>query len=53
MTALPIPHLLRTGAVLALTAILFGFVLGGLFGFNEDAVKGRLEASGAAVVATV
>lgn len=53
MSALPIPAQLRTGAVLALTAILFGFVLGGLFGFNEDAVKGRLEASGAAVVATV
>ena len=53
MTTAPIPSPIRTGAALALSAILFGFILGGIFGFNEDAVKGRLEASGAAVVATV
>lgn len=48
-----VPTAIRTGAVLALCAVLFGFVLGGLFGFNEDAIKGRLAASGDAVVATV
>ncbi len=53
MTSAPLPPQIRTGAALALSAILFGFVLGGIFGFNEDAVKGRLEASGAAVIATV
>lgn len=53
MTSSPLPHQIRAGAALALSAILFGFVLGGIFGFNEDAVKGRLEASGTAVVATV
>lgn len=53
MTTIPVPFQIRTGAALALSAILFGFILGGIFGFNEDAVKGRLEASGAAAVATV
>jgi amino acid transporter len=48
----PIPSPIRAGAMLALTAILFGFLLGGLFGLNEDAVKGRLEASGNAALAT-
>lgn len=53
MTPASIPPQIRAGAALALSAILFGFILGGLFGLNEDAVKGRLEASGTAVVATV
>jgi len=53
MNPTPIPTAIRAGAVLALIAVLFGFVLGGLFGLNEDAVKGRLEASGSAVIATV
>lgn len=48
----PIPTPIRAGAVLALCSVLYGFILGGIFGFREDAVKGRLEASGAAVVAT-
>ena len=48
-----IPTPIRAGAILALSAILYGFILGGIFGFNEDAVKGRLEASGSAAVATV
>ena len=47
-----IPAAMRVGAVLALCSILFGFVLGGVFGFNEAAIKDRLAASGDAVVAT-
>lgn len=53
MTPAFVPSQIRAGAILALCAILFGFILGGLFGFKEDAIKGRLEASGSAVVATV
>lgn len=53
MDSRPIPTPVRAGAALALSAVLFGFVLGGIFGFKEDAVKGRLEASGTAMVATV
>ncbi len=48
-----VPAAMRVGAVLALSAVLFGFVLGGVFGFNEAAIKDRLAASGDAVVATV
>jgi hypothetical protein len=53
MATAAIPPQIRTGAALALSAILFGFMLGGIFGFREDAVKARLEASGTAVVATM
>lgn len=44
---------LTPGIVLALLAILFGFVLGGLFGIAEDAVKDRLRASADSVLETV
>jgi hypothetical protein len=53
MSVHPIPTSIRAGILLALTAILFGFVLGGAFGAFEDVVKGRLEASGNAALATV
>jgi hypothetical protein len=49
----PVPKTVAAGACLALLAILFGFVLGGAFGAVEDRIKGRLEASGSAVVETV
>lgn len=41
------------GLVLAVSTVLLGFVLGGLFGLNEDLIKDRLAASAAAVTATV
>lgn len=44
---------LTPAIVLALLAILFGFVLGGLFGVAEDAVKDRLRASADSVLETV
>lgn len=54
MTDLPaVPTAARVGAVLALCAILFGFTLGGVFGFNEAAIKGRLDARADAVMTTV
>ncbi len=40
---------LAPGIILALLAILFGFVLGGAFGAAEDSIKGRLRASADAV----
>ncbi|MEO8479049.1 MAG: hypothetical protein ABI542_05390 [Gemmatimonadota bacterium] len=53
MSARPIPTLFRAGILLALGAILLGFVLGGAFGAFEDVVKGRLADSGNAALATV
>ena len=41
------------GMALALLAVLFGFAMGGVFGLNEDIIKGRLAASAAAVTTTV
>jgi hypothetical protein len=49
----PIPLAIRAGALLALSGVLFGFIMGGVFGFNEAAIDRRLEASGQAVLATV
>jgi hypothetical protein len=51
--SLPIPTPIRVGAALALSAILFGFTLGGFFGFNEAGVKARLQASADAVQTAV
>lgn len=48
-----IPKPVAAGACLSLLAIIFGFGLGGAFGAAEDAVKKRLESSGAAVLETV
>lgn len=42
---------LAAGAALSLFAMLLGFGLGGVFGANEGAVKGRLSASADAVMA--
>jgi hypothetical protein len=52
MIPVSIPVPLRAGAALALFAVLFGFILGGVFGFNEDVIKSRLAASGNAALAT-
>lgn len=52
MSVRPIPTSIRAGILLALTAILLGFVLGGVFGAFEDAVKGRLADAGNAALAT-
>lgn len=41
------------GLVLAVCTVLFGFAMGGIFGLNEDLIKGRFAASAAAVTATV
>ena len=40
------------GLAIAVLTVLFGFVMGGLFGLNEDLIKDRLTASAAAVTAT-
>jgi hypothetical protein len=44
---------LAPGIIFALLAIFFGFSLGGSFGVAEDAIKGHLSASAAAVSDTV
>lgn len=41
------------GLVVAVLAVLFGFVMGGMFGLNEDLIKDRLAGSAAAVTNTV
>jgi hypothetical protein len=41
------------GLTLAVFTVLFGFAMGGLFGFNEGIIKDRLAASAAAVTASV
>ena len=40
------------GLAIAVLTVLFGFAMGGIFGFNEDIIKERLAASAAAVTAT-
>lgn len=41
------------GLAFAVLAVLFGFLLGGVFGLNEGLIKDRLAASAAAVTTTV
>jgi hypothetical protein len=41
------------GLAVAVLTVLFGFAMGGLFGLNEEIIKGRLAASASAVTATV
>ncbi len=41
------------GLILALFAILFGFLLGGAFGAAETSIKEHLDASGSAVLSSV
>jgi len=41
------------GLTLAVLTLLFGFGLGGLFGYNEDVIKSRLTASAASAQVTV
>ena len=41
------------GLAVAVFAVLFGFAMGGLFGLNEEIIKGRLAASASTVTATV
>ncbi len=52
MSVHQIPTSIRAGILLALTAILFGFGLGGAFGAIEPTIKGRLAASADAVLET-
>jgi hypothetical protein len=47
------PRPMIVGLCLALLGILFGFILGGVFGAAEDSLKGYLNAEGQAVLATV
>jgi hypothetical protein len=58
ITPIALPHTtaLRAalpGLVLAVVTVLFGFAMGGVFGLNEEVIKGRLSASAAAVTTTV
>ncbi len=46
-----VPRPMAVGAILALIAVLFGFILGGGFGLAEDTIKGKLQASGEAALA--
>jgi hypothetical protein len=48
-----VPRPVALGAVFALLSVLSGFVIGGVFGAKEEALKGRLESSGQAVLETV
>lgn len=48
-----VPRTVAAGACLSLLAIISGFVIGGAFGAAEDAIKKRLENSGAAALETV
>lgn len=41
------------GLTFAVFAVLFGFLMGGIFGLNEDVIKDRLSASAAAATPTV
>jgi hypothetical protein len=41
------------GLAVAVLTVLFGFAMGGIFGLNEDLIKGRLAASASAVTASV
>ena len=41
------------GLAVAVLAVLFGFVMGGVFGLNEDLIRDRLAGSAAAVTSTV
>jgi len=43
---------MRAGVLLAMLGVLFGFVMGGLFGAFEDSLKGGLAADADAVLAT-
>ncbi|MEZ0335228.1 MAG: hypothetical protein ACAI18_14555 [Gemmatimonadales bacterium] len=55
-TMLGQPESLRAalpGLAVAVFTVLFGFTMGGLFGLNEEIIKGRLAASASAVTATV
>jgi hypothetical protein len=55
-TTLRQPESLRAalpGLAVAVFTVLFGFAMGGLFGLNEEIIKGRLAASASAVTATV
>ena len=45
-------RVVRWGLLLALLSVLFGFVMGALFGANEDALKADLQERGAAALAT-
>ena len=46
----PVPKSIAAGLCLALLAVLFGFVLGGVFGAAESSIKKRLDNSGSAVL---
>ncbi len=48
-----VPKPIAVGVCLSLVAILFGFVLGGLFGSVESSIKQHLDDSGTAVLESV
>ncbi|MDX9715731.1 MAG: hypothetical protein RBT37_09965 [Dissulfurispiraceae bacterium] len=52
-SAYAVPKSVVAGAVFALLAVMFGFVLGGLFGTMEHKLKDSLSDSGRAVLETV
>lgn len=51
-SARTIPTPMMLGLTLALTGVLFGFLIGGAFGLIEPTLKGRLAASADAVMTT-
>lgn len=52
-SSMPDPRPFAPGAILALLAIVFGFVLGGAFGAAEDSIKSHLRSSADAVFDSV
>jgi hypothetical protein len=49
----PVPKSIAAGLCLSLLAVLFGFVLGGVFGAAESSIKKHLDDSGTAVLQSV
>jgi len=48
-----VPKSVIVGVIFALLAVMFSFVMGGMFGAAEDKLKGTLNDSGKAVLETV
>ncbi|MBN2654845.1 MAG: hypothetical protein JXR79_07005 [Nitrospirae bacterium] len=48
-----VPKSVIVGVIFALLAVMFSFVMGGMFGAIEDKLKGTLNDSGKAVLSTV
>jgi hypothetical protein len=49
----PVPKSIIVGVIFALLAVMFSFIMGGMFGAVEDKLKNTLNDSGKAVLETV